>query len=72
MNEIRSALAPWAQHAEHVIHTAAGYSGPWIENIWIDKFEKLYDQSDNSTCVWDLFGPFIPIFVPWVVSSETF
>ena len=70
MNEIRVALAPWAQHGEHQMHEANKYHGPWIENIWINYFENLYDQSNSTTCVWDLFGSFIPIFVPWVVSQD--
>jgi len=62
--EIRRALAPWAQHASHKMHTAAGYGGPWIENHWIAHFEELYDKSD--LCLLDHFGPYIPLFVPWV------
>jgi hypothetical protein len=66
-NEIRIALSPWAQHSAHKIHRAKGYNGPWIENRWISHFETLYDQNDdNNTCLSDLFGPFIPIFLPWV------
>ena len=67
-HEIRMALAPWAQHEKHVMHEAAGYQGPWIENHWISHFEKLYDDraARGEACLSDLFGPFIPIFVPWV------
>jgi hypothetical protein len=63
-NEIRAALQPWAQNASHKPHSAKGYKGPWIENHWISSFEKAYDQ-DPDTCLSDIFGPFIPIFLPW-------
>jgi hypothetical protein len=63
-NEIRIAMARYAQHADHKMHSAAGYSGPWIENNWISHFERLYDQGNE--CLSNIFGPFVPIFVPWV------
>ena len=68
-NELRLALAPWAQHAAHVPHKAADYAGPWIENHFIGKFEGMYDTSSSSSnrnCLSDLFGSYIPLFVPWV------
>lgn len=65
-NEIRRAMAPWAQHAAHKMHRAARYAGPWIENEWISHFETIYDTKYNSTCLSDHFGPFIPLFLPWV------
>jgi hypothetical protein len=65
-NEIRKVMAPWAQHSMHKMHRAAGYAGPWIENQWIAHFETLYDNEYNSTCLSHHFGPFIPIFLPWV------
>jgi len=63
-NEIRRLLFSWSQHEGHKMHSAAGYSGPWIENHWISTFETLYDESDS--CLSDHFGPFVPIFIPWV------
>lgn len=65
-HEIRQQMAPWAQHEEHKIHQAVGYAGPWIENQWIAHFEALYDDSGNETCLSDHFGPYIPIFLPWL------
>ena len=65
-NEIRLALAPWAQHVDHHMHTYAHYNGPWIENHWNSHFESLYDTATPETCMSDLFGPFIPLFIPWV------
>jgi hypothetical protein len=68
--EIRLALAPWAQHNAHIVHTAAKYSGPWMENYWISHFEGLFDEQaangSSFACLSDIFGPFIPLFVPWV------
>lgn len=66
MNEIRMALAPWAQHGAHRMHSAAGHGGPWIENHWISRFEGAYDGSGDDVCLQDLFGPYVPIFMPWV------
>ena len=48
------------------MHSYSSYSGPWVENVWINQFETQYDESDG-TCARDIFGPFIPIFVPWTV-----
>ena len=57
------------------MHTAANFSGPWLENIWISHFESLY-QAQNQTCVYDIFGPYIPIFIPWtdhwVISGRSY
>jgi hypothetical protein len=70
-NEIRKALLPWAQsnNGTHHYHSGAGFDGPWIENYWISHFETMWDESSNNdanACLSDYFGPFIPIFVPWV------
>jgi hypothetical protein len=65
-NEIRWKMAPWAQHAMHSYHTANGYAGPWMENQWISHFESLHDDNANTTCLYHHFGPYIPIFLPWV------
>ena len=66
LNEIRLALAPWAQHGSHKAHSHAGYGGPWIENRWITHFETIYQANKNKTaCASEIFGPFIPIFIPW-------
>jgi hypothetical protein len=80
-NAIRLAMAPWAQTSAHLPHTGINYNGPWIENYWISNFEPLFDDppittddddknddnNDNTTaCLSTYFGPFIPIFVPFV------
>lgn len=38
-------------------HEYAGYSGPWVENIWIKNFEHLPVEA---------FGGMIPLFFNWV------
>jgi hypothetical protein len=74
-NTIRIALSEWVQHSDHTIHIAKRYRGPWIENQFIHHFESLYDDESlrvttNSEvpvkCLSHYFGPFIPIFIPWV------
>eukprot|EP00435_Cladocopium_sp_Y103_P051704 s1805_g16.t1 len=47
-------------------HHWAGYNGPWIENYWIKNFTSKWFQRAEGTRLRDIFGPFIPIFVPWV------
>ena len=54
-------------------HDYAGYSGPRIENYWISTFyEKHLPQIQNGTaCLPNLYGPFIPLFIPWVEKFAT-
>ena len=47
------------------VHRWSGYEGPWIENYWI-RFSQRWFQRSQGVRLKDLFGPFIPIFVPWV------
>jgi len=48
-------------------HRAAGYSGPWMENFWISEFKKkLSVNRREGKRLKDIFGPFIPLFIPWV------
>lgn len=47
------------------IHKAAGYGGPWIENVWVDTFSKAWDDRAPGTPLSSLFGPFVPLLVPW-------
>jgi len=47
-------------------HNWAGYGGPWIENHWINVGKRYLAQRHKGTKLSDVFGPFIPIFVPWV------
>lgn len=37
-------------------HKWCGYSGPWLEDLWMDMIDEPYES----------FGPFVPLFVPWV------
>ena len=61
--EVHAELAQWSQHSEHKYHTYAGANGPWIENVWISTFHERY--SNSTQCLSDIFGPFIPLFIPW-------
>eukprot|EP00438_Fugacium_kawagutii_P036597 Skav217807 [mRNA] locus=scaffold889:12292:13224:+ [translate_table: standard] len=47
-------------------HAWSGYAGPWIENHWIQNFSQRWFHRATGTKLRDIFGPFIPIFVPWV------
>jgi len=42
------------------VHEYAGYSGPWLENIFISKFKDLPLYKFNG---------FIPIFIQWIDSQ---
>ena len=69
--EIEMALARWKQKGVHRPHRAAGYGGPWIENIWIRHFEdKMFGAAARASgpppCLRSVFGPFVPILLPWV------
>lgn len=47
-------------------HKAAGYSGPWIENVWINTFgKKLAANRRAGKPLSATFGPFVPLLVPW-------
>ena len=61
--EIHRAMYNWSQHhPSHRIHRAASFKGPWIENHWINYFEAKLENSNELS---DVFGPFIPILIPW-------
>lgn len=61
--EIHKVLSPWAQTP---MHSAAGYSGPWIENVFISRFQPLAEAAVASgEPLSAVFGPYIPIFLPW-------
>ena len=69
-HDIRLAVSQYAQHSNHKMHSAKQYAGPWIENAYISYFESLYDDDSSNRqhqpCLSDIFGPFVPIFLPWV------
>ncbi len=48
-------------------HEYAGYSGPWIENVWISKMwaEVLATRADGKPLK-ATFGVHIPLLFPWV------
>ena len=69
--EVEDALAKYKQKSKHRPHRAASYGGPWLENLWISHFEAMVFNSTKGnlagerTCLRQLFGPFIPILIPW-------
>lgn len=65
-NEIHIAMSQWAQHPAHKIHCVRGYAGPWIENYWARHFLELYHSLPLDRCLSDIFGPYIPILIPFV------
>ena len=64
---LHAALAPWLQSAPSFQrHGAAGYSGPWIENVWISRFSALANAARKAgRPLSHVFGPYIPILVPF-------
>eukprot|EP00539_Tryblionella_compressa_P005731 CAMPEP_0178768458 /NCGR_PEP_ID=MMETSP0744-20121128/20255_1 /TAXON_ID=913974 /ORGANISM="Nitzschia punctata, Strain CCMP561" /LENGTH=373 /DNA_ID=CAMNT_0020424541 /DNA_START=206 /DNA_END=1327 /DNA_ORIENTATION=+ len=60
---IHKRLEAWDLH--HIpFHTNADYSGPWVENVWAMHFQPSAD-SLNNTSFYNMFGPYIPLFIPW-------
>ena len=74
---IHAALYNWTQPPGHRPHTAVGFKGPWIENVWITHFRSRLCGNNPSPGTADglalpkgrlkaVFGPFIPLFITWV------
>lgn len=69
---LRKVLSPWfdwdisGKLGHHPYHCAEGYCGPWLENYWIQIFESTWENrtKDSKKTLADIFGPFIPIFMP--------
>ena len=59
------ALDPWAQKKGHRPHRSAKYRGPWVENVWITHFERELRRRPPGSPLSSVFGPFIPLLVPW-------
>jgi hypothetical protein len=59
VKELAKALSPW--WVSNLTHTYSGFSGPWIEDVWVQTF----DRAAHSECLSDFFGPFVPLLVPW-------
>jgi hypothetical protein len=63
LREIEEALKPWIEG--QVAHCGPkGFCGPWVENVWISDFSAK--AAAETTCLSDTFGPFVPLFIPWV------
>jgi hypothetical protein len=62
-HHIHHRLGRWVQQVDHKPHRASGYDGPWIENHWNSYFQQELESKNYSLP--DVFGPYIPIFIPW-------
>mmetsp|Transcript_34777 Transcript_34777/g.63301 ORF Transcript_34777/g.63301 Transcript_34777/m.63301 type:complete len:525 (-) Transcript_34777:10-1584(-) len=62
--EVNKSFDKWLE--KHKYHCAAGYCGPWVENHWIHYFSNLWKKRASGTRLQDIFGPYIPILIPWV------
>ena len=67
-DEIQRVMQRWLQSAPGFErHGAAGYRGPWIENVWISHFERLAARArSRRRPLHSVFGPFVPLLVPFV------
>ena len=59
--EVHRVLSPWLHFPFASWPTYPGYSGPWIENKWIDHFQPRAKDTGLAQ-----FTPFVPLFVPWI------
>ena len=66
-DELLRALAPWLQSTPGFRqHGAAGYGGPWLENVWISHFQtRAAAARAAGEPLSAVFGPYVPIFVPF-------
>ena len=66
-DQLHTALKPWLQTAPGFrSHGAAGYSGPWIENVWISHFSSRAEAARAAgRPLASVFGPYVPILVPF-------
>ena len=66
-DEVHAALRPWLQGTPGFRrHGAAGFGGPWIENVWISHFGALGAQARaRGRPLRSIFGPYVPLFVPF-------
>jgi hypothetical protein len=55
--EKRRLLALTRPLAAYPPHVWLAYAGPWIEDVWISEFSEQPIEN---------FGPWVPLFVPWV------
>ena len=63
---VRDVLVATARYRTVPVSSYAGYSGPWIENVFISHFLPNGDGADalNWTAL-DVFYPVVPIFAQW-------
>jgi len=54
----------------HRLHCYVGYCGPWMENNWIEHFGGMWSKRKAGTRLIDIFGPYIPLLVPWADTAK--
>merc|ERR1740117_2453771 len=64
--EIHTALAPFMKDCGPWRNCHAEYCGPWIENGWMSHFNETWTAAGPGAKLNTVFGPYIPIFYPWV------
>jgi len=65
--DIERELLPWSQGQKgHRVHQAAMYGGPWLENHFVETFTaRMHDARVQGRRLSTVFGPFIPLLLPW-------
>jgi len=70
--KLQEVLAPYVQVAKNRFHgrsCSEGFCGPWIEDRWLEHFMSTWQNrtsgKDATKRLAEVFGPFIPIFVPY-------
>ena len=66
-DDVHREMSAWLQTAHGFrMHGFAGYSGPWIENVWISHFQQRLERARaKGRPLRAVFGPYIPLFVPF-------
>eukprot|EP00040_Diaphanoeca_grandis_P017266 m.89781 g.89781 ORF g.89781 m.89781 type:complete len:517 (-) comp26332_c0_seq2:210-1760(-) len=67
--EFHVGMLQWLEDRPHCVSHEDGkeFCGPWIENVWIRTFGSAYcAQPIETRKLAPIFGPFIPLLVPWV------
>ena len=63
-DEIRRALRQYSNSSRpHAF--GATFSGPWVENVWIQNCSDRWSNRTQGDTLRQYFGPYIPILLPW-------
>ncbi|KAG7351575.1 hypothetical protein IV203_010935 [Nitzschia inconspicua] len=58
-------LKAWMGRSNVPYHKAPGYKGPWMENVWQDRVQKLVATTLDNHNFHTVFGPYIPLTPAW-------